>query len=48
MDYVSLAWLDSIPHAIKDVTVSDYLHGTEGCVATQVCGIMHVIASANV
>ena len=37
MDYVSLAWLDSIPLITKGATASDY----QGCVATQVCGITH-------
>ena len=32
MDYISLAWLDSIPHVTKGITASDY----QGCVAMQV------------
>ena len=41
MDYVSLAWQDSIPHVTKGTTESDY----QGCVATQVCEL-HIVASA--
>ena len=39
MDYVSLAWLYSIPHVTKGITASNYHLAQKGCVAMQVCGI---------
>ena len=35
MDYITHAWLDSIPHVMKGTTASDY----QGCVAMQGHGI---------
>ena len=48
MDYISLAWLDSIPHvrALLQATIALYERG----VATQVWSytLWHIVASVNV
>ena len=47
MDYVSLAWIYSIPLVMNGVTASDYHPTQKGCVATQMCGVICCIIWTN-
>ena len=48
MDYVSLAWIDSIPHVTKGATTQVIITLHRKSVLPCKCMELHVVASANV